>query len=388
MFGNSSKFIELEFPSKTGRFIWELDFTLCIAFCCFFSEFFHKENSQRINRVSFTKDLLVYIGTICLLLFLIIDDNVIDLIDAIILTALFPLYIMLNAFIHQTKWFKDAEMESGNDNDSADDSILPYFADIPKREEREMESQSFVRRHISERGHDSEGFNTIKPFESKELQDEEESATLSQTNSLDSSFENNEPHTDHSTQKEPRTCSTSLTGLIALSSIPFTRLFEKTIPVDKPIHAFFISMVYVFLFTQYTLFCVDVISDYFGVPVSFLGLIFSAWGNNIGDLATALISSKNQMASQAASSLLGSQIINIQLCLAFPWLIKNIFVAPVKFIDPSITTSIEIIIGSLLLLYAILWLGQMRLSCVNGSFILLIYLVYVLWEILQTKKQS
>jgi Ca2+/Na+ antiporter len=120
-----------------------------------------------------------------------------------------------------------------------------------------------------------------------------------------------------------------------------------------------------------------------GVSVTFVGLVFTSWGNNVGDLTTTIVSAKSKMAGQATSSLFGSQIINIQISLGVPWLVKNLIYGPVKLNDPNIPSSIEAIICVLFAMYLILVLGKMRLSYCNGLLILIVYFLYVFYEINQ-----
>lgn len=80
------------------------------------------------------------------------------------------------------------------------------------------------------------------------------------------------------------------------------------------------------------------------------------------------------------SSIIGSQIFNLQICLGLPWLIANIVFGPIIVEDPTIFTSIlvavVVVIGSFSLMKAFDYSFGLGL----GTSLIFSYIAYVVFE--------
>lgn len=91
-------------------------------------------------------------------------------------------------------------------------------------------------------------------------------------------------------------------------------------------------MIYIFLIVKYrwylgwgfTIATVDVLVDKLPISHTFVGLTMACWGGNISDIMNATIAAINKKTEFATSSIIGSQIINLQIALGLPWLAHNL----------------------------------------------------------------
>jgi len=63
--------------------------------------------------------------------------------------------------------------------------------------------------------------------------------------------------------------------------------------------------------------------NWFAVSHTFIGLTVISWGGNIGDVLNSVGAAKKKETEILTSSIIGSQIFNLQICLGAPWLITN-----------------------------------------------------------------
>ena len=101
-------------------------------------------------------------------------------------------------------------------------------------------------------------------------------------------------------------------------------------------------------------------------------------------MANATISAKNCKIELATSTVIGSQIVNLQLCLGVPWLLSNIFFGPIFFSDVNIFNSIFAIFLIVFLTLTLIWVGKYRLSFGLGVELIILYVFYVIFEFYQT----
>ncbi|MCQ2818328.1 MAG: sodium/calcium exchanger protein, partial [archaeon] len=171
-------------------------------------------------------------------------------------------------------------------------------------------------------------------------------------------------------------------------------LYSFFIPIwpDSPIFNFIIDLLYIFLHSSIIIHIITYISDKLGISQTFLGMTVIAIGGNIGDTINAVVAAKNDEASLISTSVIGGQIINLQFCLGFPWMMymlkeklkgnKNDYINigdtkknynnPMYYFVPLITCVILSVL--------IITFFNMELNKNVGGCLILIYIFYLLYE--------
>lgn len=74
--------------------------------------------------------------------------------------------------------------------------------------------------------------------------------------------------------------------------LPYKILFSYTIPLKWPLIGFIIVVVYFILIAKYSVFAVDSIMQKLPFSHTFMGLMFGAWGGNLGGTSSFYYNSK------------------------------------------------------------------------------------------------
>jgi Ca2+/Na+ antiporter len=125
----------------------------------------------------------------------------------------------------------------------------------------------------------------------------------------------------------------------------------------------------------------DVLVQVLPLTHTFVGLTLACWGGNISDVINACVAAKNRQIEFVTSSIVGSQILNLQVALGLPWLVSVIiYDAPVVFNDESIylTTAMAFLIAVLSVLVIVG--NELQLSYCTGVQLILLYVVYCVVE--------
>lgn len=155
---------------------------------------------------------------------------------------------------------------------------------------------------------------------------------------------------------------------------------------NRPVICFLFLIAYTFLHSKVILLAIESLSDITKLTASFLGMTIISWAGNVGDALNASVATKLKAADLLTTSILGSQIFNLQICLGVPWLfaiIKGKFgninytldfgkKQPLKYL---LTLFIVVLIAVF-----ILTLCGLRLNRKSGLFLTIIYLVYLVYE--------
>lgn len=122
-----------------------------------------------------------------------------------------------------------------------------------------------------------------------------------------------------------------------------------------------------------------------GIPSLFMGLVFLAAGTSIPDAFGSMAAAKKGEGDMAVSNALGSNIFDILMGLALPWLISNLLGKPIVFIGAH-----RLIYWILLLLVVLVaFVGGVKLNrwvlnkCMGG-FLIALYVCYVVWALLKS----
>ena len=164
-------------------------------------------------------------------------------------------------------------------------------------------------------------------------------------------------------------------------NFPWETFFSFTIfPYKFPVIAFSTIMAYTFLITQFTVNFVESLVLKLKISHAFIGLTLTSWGGNISDIMNATVAAKHNRIELATSAIIGSQIINIHLCLGLPWLVKNIIEGDVIFKEQSLFFSIFIVFFITLLSLFTIVINRYKLNKKLGIQLLCIYFIYFFYE--------
>lgn len=78
-------------------------------------------------------------------------------------------------------------------------------------------------------------------------------------------------------------------------------------------------MAYTYFQTKLVFFLIGNVSDITKIGTTFLGITLICWGGTVGDTMNAAVAVKMKSPDLLITSIIGSQIINLQLCLGIPW---------------------------------------------------------------------
>ena len=286
------------------------------------------------------RDSLVYLLTLGLLT-LFCRDGKIELYETIILIGLYPLYLVLVGLIWKGKEEdKQQEMQSNNSCLNIEDKICEENEKLIKEEE----------------------VTIIKVGAEKK-----------------ENVDNNEE------QKKSFFTKTA-------------NIYSYFIPVWKnyPIISFVIIMAYIFLHSNCILLLIKNISKLAGISDNFLGMFLISLGGNIGDTINSYVAATKNAPALLSSSVLGSQITNIQLCLGFPWLLTLIKQSINHSENPGIEIETESKNHNILLFFLPLIICvlssqiifsafAMKLNKYSGLSLLLVYFGYFIYEAIDNK---
>ena len=126
------------------------------------------------------------------------------------------------------------------------------------------------------------------------------------------------------------------------------------------------------------------ISNIMNIPEVVIALTVLAVGTSVPDMISSVIVAKQGRAGMAISNAIGSNIFDIFVGLGFPWLLKIILIDEKLFIDiKGLGLSVGLLFGSALFILFALMFKKWKLSHGLGFFLIMLYILYVIWEILK-----
>ena len=125
-------------------------------------------------------------------------------------------------------------------------------------------------------------------------------------------------------------------------------------------------------------------AHHLGIPAAIIGLTILAAGTSIPDLLSSVIASRRGMGNMALSNAIGSNTFDILIGLGVPWLLyiwlsgSNVGVE-----TDSLITSVLLLFSTVILLGVILIAKKFVLDRKVGFFFILIYVIYLSYEIIK-----
>ena len=316
----------------SGAFNLTIGFGIASFFC---------KNSLKLSFCYFTRDIFVYLCSLfCLNIFL--ATKRINIYQIMTLILLWPIYIM-SVNVCQN------DDNNVNNNKNYDNQVI------------EMNNK-------------------------KTYNDEEEHSLLTSSNDFKINIITNEITNSNNSKK-------LLTNIISKSIITFNKFYDKISLIysyiipntpNYPLICFIINIIIIFFHSNSIIILISDISSNLEISETFLGMTIISWGDNIGDIINGCILAKNNSGDLLSTSIIGSQITNIQLSLGVPWLIhiikeRIISKKQINYIFIETNNFLPLIICSLASSF-LFYINKMHLNKTIGFLLICIYTIYLLNE--------
>lgn len=170
-----------------------------------------------------------------------------------------------------------------------------------------------------------------------------------------------------------------------LITIPQVFCFWATIPdIRKPgnskyvFTSFFVCLGWFGLISYFMVKSVEIIGATIGIPSFLMGLTFLAMGTSVPDMLSAVIVANQGEGDKAVSSSIGSNVFDICVGLAFPWLLFWITYQEDVYISADgVALSIVVLLVCLGVLIFTLWYRKWLLPKSSGYFFIVVYFLFV-----------
>jgi len=168
-------------------------------------------------------------------------------------------------------------------------------------------------------------------------------------------------------------------GFIAI----FDRILSMLFPDKKHSYLVFLISIIIIAGLSWTLVeLAVVISHILNIPEAIIALTVLAIGTSVPDLISSLIVAREGRGDMAVSNAIGSNIFDILVGLGLPMLIYILFSGNVVSSDGEISRSAIILFSSVIFLLIWLLFSRWKIGKLTGFFLIAIYIVYVIREIL------
>ena len=164
---------------------------------------------------------------------------------------------------------------------------------------------------------------------------------------------------------------------------PLDKILDWIFPAEKYYFLIFLISIIVIAALSFVLVEVAVVSaELLHIPPAIIALTVLAIGTSIPDLFSSIIVAKQGRGDMAASNAIGSNIFDILVGLGLPFLIVMAFSGGTIDAGGDLTKSSIILFASVILLIVMLLISRWKVGKVSGIILLLLYFIYVAWEII------
>lgn len=166
--------------------------------------------------------------------------------------------------------------------------------------------------------------------------------------------------------------------------VPFDWLLSVIFPRPRYYFViFFISIAFIGALCWVLVESAIIISETLQIPELVIAMTVLAVGTSVPDMMSSVIVAKQGRGGMAVSNGIGSNIFDILIGLGLPWMIKSYLVDSDIVINiAELNKSILLLFASVLFMLFVLILRKWRLGQGMGLMFILIYIGYVLYEIL------
>lgn len=166
---------------------------------------------------------------------------------------------------------------------------------------------------------------------------------------------------------------------------PFDWLLARSFPPTEHYWAvFFISILFIGVLCWVLVESAIGISHILNIPEVVIALTVLAVGTSVPDMISSVIVARQGRAGMAVSNAIGSNIFDIFIGLGFPWLLKILLVdSDLVFDIEGLDISVGLLFASVLFIWLALVFKKWRLTQGLGFVLIMLYVLYVIWEILK-----
>lgn len=126
------------------------------------------------------------------------------------------------------------------------------------------------------------------------------------------------------------------------------------------------------------------IADILNIPSVIIGLTILAAGTSIPDLISSVIVAKQGRGGMAISNALGSNIFDILIGLGLPWLLVIlVYGNNIPVVTENLVSSIILLFATVVAILFLLIMRHWKLGKYSGLFLIMLYLSYITWAIIQ-----
>jgi K+-dependent Na+/Ca+ exchanger-like protein len=164
---------------------------------------------------------------------------------------------------------------------------------------------------------------------------------------------------------------------------PIDYVLRRFFPAEK--HYYIVFLISIALIAALSFVLVEVavaIASTLSIPPAIIALTVLAVGTSIPDLFSSVIVAKQGRGDMAVSNAVGSNIFDILIGLGLPFFVVMLFSGGEIDAGGNLTKSSIVLFASLVLLIILLLVRKWKVGKVTGIILLLVYIVYVAWEII------
>ncbi|HKL44609.1 MAG TPA: calcium/sodium antiporter [Candidatus Absconditabacterales bacterium] len=172
-----------------------------------------------------------------------------------------------------------------------------------------------------------------------------------------------------------------------------TKVFDIIIPNPKLgknrfYRTFLVSIILIALLSHFMVESAVSVASYFGISQAIIGLTILAAGTSIPDLISSVIVSKKGHGNMSISNALGSNIFDILFGLGFVYFVYFLIYGinnDIVVDKSNLLLSIGLLFGSVLVIFLGFLLYKWKLKKGLGWILILIYLVYLIFNLLKVR---
>ncbi|XP_065556737.1 probable sodium/potassium/calcium exchanger CG1090 isoform X2 [Artemia franciscana] len=144
--------------------------------------------------------------------------------------------------------------------------------------------------------------------------------------------------------------------------------------------AFFVSLVWISLFSYIMVWMITIIGFTLGIPDTVMGLTFVAAGASIPDILSSLAVARDGFGDMAVANAIGSNVFDILVCLGLPWFLQTVIAKPgsvVRIISKGMVYSTVSLFSTIIFLVVATHLNKWKLDKKYGCALILWYLFFI-----------
>jgi Ca2+/Na+ antiporter len=155
---------------------------------------------------------------------------------------------------------------------------------------------------------------------------------------------------------------------------------------NSPVICFIVIIISTYIHTLLIINIIEDLSSIVQLTASFLGMTLISWSGNVGDTINAAIATKLRAADLLTTSILASQVMNLQICLGLPWVIsilKNKYYGKDTFIDFGKRHPLKFLLPLYIVVLSsifIMTIFRVNLNRKSGICLIVVYILYLLYE--------